>query len=44
MVVSINGECPRAGWFTMESPIKIRMDYLEVPPFQETSDQGLYVD
>ena len=29
-----NGEFPIAGWFIMESPIK--MNDLEVPPFEET--------
>ena len=33
-IVLINGEFPIAGWFIMESPIK--MNDLEVPPFEET--------
>ena len=31
---SINGGTPIARWFSMETPVK--MDDLEVPPFQET--------
>ena len=33
VVFSIHGDTPRNGWFRMENPIK--MDDLEVPPFQE---------
>ena len=28
---------PQNGWFIMENPIIVKMDDLEVPPFQETS-------
>ena len=35
LMVSIDGGTPRAGWFTVEHPIKI--DDLGIPPFQETS-------
>ena len=34
VVFSIHGDTPRNGWFRMENPIK--MDDLEVPPFQDT--------
>jgi len=37
---SINGDTPIAGWFIMEKPMKI--DHMEVPPFQETSIYTMY--
>ena len=31
----LGGQCGAHGWFAMENPI--RMDDLEIPPFEETS-------